>query len=124
MNIVIWYNSKDKKMSQTVKKIQHWIQTAPLLQGYLIQLYEFPVAVEQADVGFLFGNNREEITTYASQARAVGMQVIFTENLEPEYVLRCIDITPFVCYMKSDKKTLLLRLQEILTKWEKRYRKG
>jgi hypothetical protein len=69
----------------------------------------------KSDIYLILSDNFEEIQEMTIDIKSKNSIVIITENLASSHVLKCIEITPNICYAKNDVTGLIRKVYSCYT---------
>lgn len=117
MNVAVLYNEEDNEIKYIVNNFSEYYLNNTLRYSQKIKFLNKITIRTKYEICLIFADDIKEINEMINQNKINSKIIIFTRNLNSEYILKCIQITNDICYMKNNLENIFKKIFVVIDKY-------
>ena len=118
MNVAVLYNEEDNEIKNIVNDFLEYYLNNTLRYSQKIKFISKITIRTKYEICLIFSDNIEEINEMINKNKIDSKIIIFTRNLNSEHILKCIQITNDICYMKNNLENIFEKIFVVIDKYK------
>ncbi|MEG2235430.1 MAG: hypothetical protein RR144_03210 [Clostridia bacterium] len=102
MDVIFVYKLDEKEYGELVKNIENKFKEYITELSVKITVKDKLNIRNKADVYIIISSDIEEVQNYSKSIKDKSKILILTENLSSSYIIKSVEITKNICYLKNE----------------------